>query len=321
MKKMISSLIAVAFLITAFSGCSNASTASNTDSSSDTDMLDIVTTIFPPYDFAREITDGSAEITMLLPPGSESHSYEPTPQDIIKIQNCDLFIYVGGESDMWVSGIIESMDKPVKTLTLMDCVDAVEEESVEGMEAEEEASGGEKEIEYDEHVWTSPKNAVKITEKITAALCEIDSANAQMYNANSKSYIDKLNALDKSFQSVVDGASNKTVVFGDRFPLRYFVDAYGLSYYAAFPGCSTDTEPSAATIAFLINKVKTEKIRTVFYIEFSNHQVADSIAEATGAKTALFQSCHNVSQANLDNGATYLSLMQQNVETLREALK
>ena len=321
MKKMIYSLIAVAFLITAFSGCSNANTASNTDSNSGSDKISIVTTIFPQYDFSREIAGENAEITMLLPPGSESHSYEPTPQDIIKIQNCDLFIYVGGESDTWVSGIIESMDKPVKTLTLMDCVDVVEEESVEGMEAEEEASGGEKEIEYDEHVWTSPKNAVKITEKITAALCEIDSANAQTYNANSKSYIDKLNALDKSFQDVVDGASNKTVVFGDRFPLRYFVDAYGLSYYAAFPGCSTDTEPSAATIAFLINKVKTEKISTVFYIEFSNHQVADSIAEATGAKTALFQSCHNVSQANLDSGATYLSLMQQNVETLREALK
>lgn len=322
MKRIFSVFISMSFILAVLSGCGNTKTESESSSNTDTDKISIVATIFPQYDFARQVACDHAEITMLLSPGAESHSYEPTPQDIIKIQNCDLFIYVGGENDTWVSSIVDSMDKPIKTLKLMDCVDVVEEETVEGMEAEEEEKSGSdaEDIEYDEHVWTSPKNAVKIVRKIKEALCEIDSANADAYNANSQSYMEQLNELDSEFQSVVDHATNKTVVFGDRFPLRYFVDTYGLTYYAAFPGCSTDTEPSVSTIAFLIDKVKSENISTVFYIEFSNHQVADSIAEATGAKTALFQSCHNVSQADLDNGASYLSLMRQNVETLREAL-
>lgn len=278
--------------------------------------LSIVTTIFPPYDFAKVIGNDKVEVTMLLEPGVESHSYEPTPQDIIKINESDLFIYVGGESDAWVEGITDSLDKKVRTLTLMDCVETVEEEHVEGMETEEEDG-----VEYDEHVWTSPRNASLIVAKITDALCEIDGKNKDEYRNHHKEYQKELEALDHAYLEVVDHATRKEVIFGDRFPFRYFVDAYGLSYYAAFPGCSSETEPSAATIAFLTKKVKEDQIPVVLYLELSNHKIADAIAESTGAKTAMLHSCHNISKDEVKEGVTYVSLMKQNLEVLKGALQ
>lgn len=319
MKNTLAIVMAVLILSACLGGCGTKK------DNPDSDKLQIVSTIFPSYDFARQICAEDAEITMLLPPGSESHSYEPTPQDIITIQNCDLFIYVGGESDTWVDDILNSMDKPVKTLRMMDCVTVVQEELKEGMEEETEDAEGEaenaEEVEYDEHVWTSPKNAANITKAISAAVCELDSENTDTYSENTEAYVTKLNNLDEEFTSFFAALENKTIIVGDRFPLRYFTDEYGLDYYAAFPGCSTETEPSAATIAFLIDKVEDENISTVFYIEFSNHLVADSIAEATGAKTALFQTCHNVSEDDLNSGATYVSIMEQNLATLKEVMQ
>ena len=194
-----------------------------------------------------------------------------------------------------------------------------EEEMLEGMQEEEPS--GEHETEYDEHVWTSPKNAVRISRAIEKALCGIDPDNAAFYQKNADSYAAELESLDQRFRDFFAGVSKKIMVFGDRFPFRYFAEEYGLECFAAFPGCSSETEPSAATIAFLTDKVKSENISTVFYIEFSNHQVADSIAEAAGAKTALFHSCHNVSAQDQKDGATYLSLMEQNLNTLKEALR
>jgi zinc transport system substrate-binding protein len=255
---------------------------------------------------------------MLLPPGAESHSFEPTPRDIIAIQDSDIFIYVGGESDEWVERILESMDTDKMTiLTLMECVDVVEEEIVEGMEEEEEEEG----IAYDEHVWTSPANAAFIVRTIAEALCETDTENAAYYRQNENDYTAKLNELDSAFREVVSGAKRRTIVFGDRFPFRYFADAYGLSYFAAFPGCSTETECSAATIAFLIDKVKDEGIPVVFHIELSNEQMADTISEATGAKKMLLHATHNISKTDFDRGANYLELMNGNVKNLREALQ
>lgn len=321
MKKLIAMVLALVLLAMGFAGCGTDQTTDQTAADS-SKKLQVVATIFPGYDFAKQVCGENAEVTMLLPPGSESHSYEPTPQDIITIQNCDLFIYVGGESDAWVDGILESMDTPVNTVRMMDCVETVEEETVEGMEAEEDTAedGAEEEAEYDEHVWTSPKNAETITESIADKLCEIDADNSTSYQANCDDYVAQLADLDQSFADFFATVSNKLLIFGDRFPLRYFVEEYGLKYYAAFPGCSTDTEPSAATVAFLIDKVEEDQVGTVFYIEFSNHTVADSIAEATGAKTALFQTCHNVSQEDMDSGATYVSIMRQNLETLKGAM-
>ena len=464
---------------------------------------DVVATNFPAYDFARQIAGDKVNLHMLLPPGAESHSFEPTPRDIIRIQNCSTFIYTGGESDAWVDRILESMDtSKMHIVRMMDAVDLVEEEIVEGMEDDEhehdhghgheeftindvkdralsdwvgdwqsvyphlldgtlnpvmehKAESGEKtakeyfeqykagyatdverlviehdsmtfytkgkpakaryayrgtgviteddgrlwvrykfeaigaangapkyvlfsdhlhapqkaehfhiysgnesfdvfmadknpvnyptyypsalskdelaaemlghdheeEIAYDEHVWTSPKNAIRIVRAITDALCETNSADTALFRQNAQSYIAQLEALDREFQAVVDGAKRKTIVFGDRFPFRYFADAYGLEYFAAFPGCSTETEPSAATIAFLINKIKAEKIPAVFHIELSNEKMADTIAAETGAKKLLLHACHNITKRDFDRGLTFLEIQKANVPRLREALR
>ncbi|MDR1915233.1 MAG: zinc ABC transporter substrate-binding protein [Synergistaceae bacterium] len=493
MRKLISILLSALLMATAFSLCGQAAAPAASGK-----KLSVVTTIFPPYDFVRAVAGDNAEITMLLRPGTESHSYDPTPQDILKIKNCDVFIYGGGESDEWVEGVLESTDtSKMKIIALMDCVDVVEEEIVEGMQDEEEHShdedfedsdvkdrptfadwkgdwqsgypyvlngaldeafehkaeeddsktaedykkyyadayrieynrividddtityytdkevakvkyeykgvvillnksgqkrvryqfqavgetngapkylqlsdhliapgerpehfhlynnndgfeklskefdnwptfypssmtgadimaelkGHDHEEEYDEHVWTSPANAKKIVQKICDTLVGLDSANANVYKNNTSAYIKKLDELDKAFKDVVKGAARKTLVFGDRFPFRYFADAYGLKYFAAFPGCSTETEASAATVAFLIDKVKAERIPVVFYIELSNEKIADTICEATGAKKLLLHASHNITRDDFRKGLTYLDIMTANVDTLKEALK
>jgi zinc transport system substrate-binding protein len=459
---------------------------------------DVVATNFPAYDFARQVAGDRVNLFMLLPPGAESHSFDPTPQDIITIQNSELFVYTGGESDTWVDRILGSMDaSKMRIVRMMDAVEVVEEEIVEGMQddehghgefdpanvqdrpmsdfagswvsgvrflnngsldrylrhrAEEEessaealkaemlsawasgyeslsvegealgiggrtaayayqgyeitesahgasvwykyqirapedgfpaylmfndhehgggeehheeeegaahlhlkyGSGGfaemleqaawsplyfsadasgeavaealsghnhEEEPDYDEHVWTSPKNAQLIVRAITEALCAVSPGDAALFRRNAAAYNARLDELDKAFQAVVDKAARKTLVFGDRFPFRYFADAYGLAYFAAFPGCSTETEASAATIAFLINKIRAEHIPAVFHIELSNEKIADVIAEETGAKKLLFSAAHNISKRDFDNGATFLEIQQANVARLKEALQ
>lgn len=294
------------------------------DTQAENGGIQIVSTIFPSYDFARQIAAGTdADITLLLQPGEEVHSFDPTSQDIIRIQNCDLFLYVGGENDTWVENVLSGLDKSVHTFKMMDYVTLYEEELAEGMQAEEEtaatdaADAGQ---EWDEHVWTAPQNAISIVKAMTDELSSIDPGNAETYRTNSDAYIKQLEALDQSFRDVVSSAARKTVVFADRFPARYFVEEFGLSYYAAFPGCSAETEPSAATISSLIDHVKAEKIPFVFYIEMSNQQMADTVCEATGAGKLLFHTCHNVTKAEFESGATYLSLMQNNVLALKQAL-
>jgi zinc transport system substrate-binding protein len=460
---------------------------------------DVIAVNFPAYDFVRQIAGERVNLTMLLPPGAESHSFEPTPRDIIKIKNCAVFVYTGGESDAWVDRMLESVDvSKIKIVRMMDAVELVEEEIVEGMEdddhghgeeeftvdevkdraladwagdwqsvypylldgtlnevmehkAEEgdktvreyseqykkayetdverividnnsmtfytkgvpakarygykgfgvitkddgslriryqfEAQGNtngapryvqlsdhlivpgkpehfhvysgndsfaalmkepnpthyptyypaafskkeivaamighdhEEEAAYDEHVWTAPQNAKRIVQAITAVLCETDSAGAALFRQNAENYSAQLDELDGKFKAVVDNARRKTIVFGDRFPFRYFADAYGLTYFAAFPGCSTETEPSVATVAFLINKIKAEKIPVVFHIELSNERMADTIAEGTGAKKRLLHAVHNITKQDFDRGVTYLELMTNNVDALREALQ
>ena len=289
------------------------------------DGLLIVSTIFPSYDFARQITAGTdAQVTLLLQPGEEVHSFDPTSQDIIRIQNADLFLYVGGENDVWVDGVLNGLDKSVNTFRMMDYVTLYEEELVAGMQPEEEEAAAEatgaEEHEWDEHVWTAPVNAIAIVKAMTAELITLDPGNASAYQANSDAYVKQLEALDQSFRDVVNASSRNTVVFADRFPVRYFVEEFGLNYYAAFPGCSAETDASAATVASLIDRVKADNIPVVFYIEMSNQQMANTVAEATGATPMLFHSCHNVTKAEFESGATYLSLMQNNVLALLAAL-
>lgn len=282
----------------------------------ETGKLHIVAAIFPAYDFARAAAGDLAEVTMLLPPGAESHSYEPTPADILAVQDCDLFFYLGGESDAWVEGILETVRPGGRVLRMMDCVELLEEEE----DHHHDHSGGEV-AELDEHVWTSPENAAAITRAVGEALAELDRAHQAEYRANAGAYAGQLEELDQDFSDFFDGASGKTMVFGDRFPLRYFAERYGLDCRAAFPGCGGQTEPSAAVIASLIKLVEAESLSTVWYIEFSNHLVADSVAEAAGVETAMFHSCHNVAREDLEAGVTYLSLMRGNLSALKEHMR
>ena len=290
----------------------------------DDGKLKIVTTIFPQYDFVRAIAGGTGAVNvrMLLSPGEEVHSYEPTPLDIKEIQNCDLFIYVGAENDVWVDRILENMgDKRPETLRLVDLTETVAEESVEGMMEEKGHDHEEsREEEADEHVWTSPVKAAEITEAIAQKMAELDPANADDYLANAQDYEAKILDLDAQFRQIAENAERKILVFGDRFPIRYFAEGYGLDYFAAFPGCSSESEPSASTLAFLIDKVREEEIPVVFSIEFSNGNIARAICESTGAVQRTYNSCHNVTKEQMENGATYVSLMSENLETIREAL-
>jgi zinc transport system substrate-binding protein len=293
-------------------------------SAADGARLKIVATIFPQYDFTRVIAGDRADVTMLVRPGTEIHSYDPSPQDILSIRNSDVFIYIGGESDAWVDRILESVDTSKKTvIKLIDCVKAVEEEIVEGMQPEEEeegAEGEEEETEYDEHIWTSPLNAIEITRAISDSLGRIDPANAEVYSANADRYVTEIRALDDEFRKVADAAKRKKIVFADRFPFRYLTDELGLKYSAAFPGCSTESDVSAATMAYLVKTVESEKIPVVYVVEQSAGNIARTLAEQTGASILTLHSCERVTQSDIDSGATYLSLMRQNVESLKQGL-
>lgn len=306
------------------------------------DKIKVVTTIFPIYDFVREIGGDNLEVEMLLPFGTESHSFEPTPQDIVKIQNADIFIYVGGESEEWANKILGSLDiSNINVLPILSLVDTLEEEIVEGMNDDNEDHDHDGEDHnhedhdhdhdhndyignyesMDEHIWTSPKNAKKIVLGILDTLVKSDPKNKKAYEENTENYIAKLDNLDSMLSKTVLEGNRNTIIFGDRFPFRYLVNDYGLSYYAAFPGCSTESEPSAANLAFLINKVKQENIPVVFNIEFSNEKISDAILESTNSKKLLLHSAHNISKADFENGVTYIDLMERNIQNLKEALK
>lgn len=299
------------------------------------DKLTIISTSFPGYDFARAITKDSdnVEVKMLLKPGAESHDFEPTPQDIKDIKNSDIFIYVGGDSDEWIHDLLDNIDTDkTKVVRLMDLVDVVEEEHVEGMEEHEhhheeeeeeeehEHHHEEEEVEYDEHVWTSPNNAITITNKLKDEVIKIDKDNKELYEKNASNYVNELTDIDNEIKDIVKNGKRKEIIFGDRFPLRYFVACYGLSYYAAFPGCSEQTEASAKTISFLINRVKEDKIPVVFHIELSSGKIANAISKETGAKVLEFKTAHNISQKDFDAGVTYVDIMRDNIKALKEAL-
>lgn len=319
MKKKL--LLAVLLCVAAFSGA-----CVKDSGSGDSKEISVVTTIFAPYDFVREIAKDKVNVRMLLSPGEESHSFDPSPQDIIDISGCDLFIYNGGENEKWTDDILESMDSDINALKMMDCVDTFYEEEEHVHESSETgehghgASGDEEHEEYDEHVWTSPLNAIKIAEKITEKLAQIDSGNAEFYHENCDAYTKKLSALYDDIKKTVDGAKRKTVVFGDRFALRYFTEEFGLSFYAAFPGCAQDTEINPNKITEIIEDIRREHIPVVFKAELSNGRIAETIAEATGAKVRTFYSCHNISAEEFDSKMGYIDMMRSNLEQLKEAL-
>lgn len=269
-----------------------------------------------------------AEVTMLLDNGADLHSFQPTANDIIKISKCDMFIYVGGESDEWVEDVLkEAVNKNMVVIDLLDELgDTVkEEEIVEGMQAEEEEADveAEEEIEYDEHVWLSVKNAITLVNSISDAIQKIDPANAETYKSNASSYIGKLNALDADYQAIVDNASIKTVLFGDRFPFRYLVDDYGLDYYAAFVGCSAESEASFETITFLSKKVDELSLPVVMTIEGTDKRIAETIVGSTASKDQTIltmDSMQATTSRDVAAGTSYISIMGENLEVLKKAL-
>ena len=282
----------------------------------------IVATNFVAYDFARAITGNSANVRMLLKPATESHSYEPTPQDIIDITNADFFIYIGGESDEWVADIIRDngLDEN-KTIRLMDFVELKEEEEKEGMESEEEEEEEEGEAEYDEHIWTSPRNAVSIIEAMRDRFIARDATKNNEYAENARKYTERIMQVDQKIRKLVSESTRKELIFADRFPFRYFVDEYGLDYYAAFPGCAEQTEASSSTIAFLVDKVKADRVPVVLKIELTSDKLAKTISAETGAKILTLNAAHNISQEEFDAGRTYADILEDNIVVLEEALK
>lgn len=277
---------------------------------SNNDKLSVVTTIYPYYDFTRNIIGNDDNITLLLSPGSELHSYEPTPKDIVKINNADIFIYTGGESDEWVEGVLSSIDnKDIKIIKLIDYVDVYNEKLNEEVFDE-----------VDEHIWTSPINAIKIIEVINKEISLVDKDNKEIYDNNSNKYINSLKDIDKEIREVVNNSERKVLVFGDRFPLIYFTKEYGLDYYAAFKGCDSHSEPSSKTISYLIDKIKEDNIPVVLHLELSSGNISKTLSESTNTKIKEFSSVHNISKDDFDNGLTYSDIMKRNIEVLKEAL-
>ena len=328
MKKITALLLALFVLVGALAGCGKQNDTNKTD------KLSIVTTIFPEYDWVREILGDkadNAEITMLLDNGVDLHSYQPTADDIVKISDCDLFIYVGGESDGWVEDALRNAaNRNMKVINLLEILgDSVKtEEIVEGMQEEEheheDAEEHEHEEEADEHVWLSLKNAKMLVRVISKALQELDPDNKDIYAANADAYVKKLSALDADYQAAVDAASNKTILFGDRFPFRYLVDDYGLRYYAAFVGCSTETEAGFETISFLAKRVDEWKLPCVLTIEGAQHKIAETIVRNTttkNQKVLTMDSMQSTTTQDVKNGTTYLSVMEKNLSVLKEALR
>ena len=337
MKKIIALLLCVLTFAGSLSGCST---------NKDSDKIEIVTTIFPEYDWVREIVGENADrvnITMLLDSGTDLHSYQPTAADIVKVATCDLFIYVGGESDGWVADVLKTANNPkMIVVNLLEVLgDKVKEEEIkEGMEGEHdhdqnhdeeeehdhehEHHHDEDEIEFDEHVWLSLRNAVDLTEYIAEKIKQLDPEKADSYAANTSAYVSKLNALDAKYAAAVAEGRVKTLVFGDRFPFRYLVNDYGLDYFAAFVGCSAESEASFDTIKFLSDKVNELGVKAIMRIESSTNEIAQTVKNTTNTKDQsilVLNSLQSVTSRDVKNGTTYLGVMEQNLEVLKEALK
>ena len=288
------------------------------------DKLNIVTTTFSTYDFAKQIAQDKADVEFLLGPGVDSHSYEPSSSDLIKIKNADVFIYIGGEMEQWVDKILETDTINKEQITLIkvtDCIDTIEEQEVDGAEEEEHEHEHEEEGAFDEHIWTSPSNAIKMVNYISEKFSEVDSNNKEIYLENAKKYNVQIEEVRNKIQEIVNNKKRDRLVFGDKMPMQYFLNEFGLTASAAFNGCSTEAEPGTKTITYLVNKVKEENIPVVLYIELSTGKTAKSITQETGAKTMQIQTLHNISKDDFKNKETYVSLMSRNLQVLKEALQ
>lgn len=362
LRKSVVFIVTIAMIL-GMAGCGK------TTEKEDNYRLKIVTSLFPYYDMARAVIGDvkGIDLKMIVTPGQDSHSFEPTPSDVIQMENADVLIYNGGSLETWIDTLLDSLNnKNQIQMKMMDYVDVLNEEIVEGMDtrfeehdhdehshkednhnkknhkedshSEEnhkednhsEDSSNDSEFhnedseeeheETDEHIWTSPVNEIIMTEKICETLSKALPEEKENFQKNAENYISQLKELDNEFRTIVENAKTKEIIFADKFPLQYFAKEYGLKYYAAFPGCGSDMEPSAKTIAFLVDKIKEDNIKAVFYLELSSHIVADAIETDTGAKPLQFNSCHNITQKQFDSGVTYVDLMKENVNNLKIAL-
>lgn len=322
MRRLLTGLLALA-LAASLTACGH-------EPPQDDGRLRVVCTLFPYYDFARQIGGDAVDVALLVPAGRETHSFEPTPRDVIRISEADVFIYNGGESEQWVSDILDAAGEDIPcVLSMMDTAELYEEEYAEGMQGasghdhadhDHDHGAEDEDAAYDEHIWTSPVTAMSLCRAIADALCRADPAHAEDFRARLEDYLAALEALDGTFREIVAEGSRNLLVFGDRFPLLYFCREYGLDYRAAFHGCAGDTEPSLATLKYLIDLVNEQHIPVVYTIELSSRKVAEAIAETTGAQVRTFHSCQTVSRAEFDSGVTYLQLMEANADALREGL-
>lgn len=326
MKRFLALILAVIMAATIFGGCSSAP-------AKDDGKLNIVTTIFPEYDWVSNITSGAEDvsITLLLENGADMHSYQPTAEDIVKISSCDVFIYVGGESDKWVDDALKgAINKEMTVINLLDILGtkAKEEETVEGMQAEHEEKDGkekaEEEAELDEHVWLSLKNASMLCGKISDKLSEKDAKNKELYSKNTENYLKKLNELDARYKAVRDSAKYDTLIFADRFPFRYLIDDYNLKYYTAFSGCSAESEASFETVAFLAKKLDELKLPALMKIDGSDGKIANTVLQTSNQKNAQIlelDSMQSVNKKDIEDGNTYLSIMESNLAVFTQAVK
>lgn len=313
LKRKLLAVITAAATVFSLCACSSESGYSNSDSG----KLKIISTVFPPYDLARQIAGDNAEISILLPPGSEIHNYEPSAKDMIAIRNCDIFLYIGGENEQWAEKLINSNDtENVTAVKLIDYVPTLSEDEDEHDHDHEH----EHEHETDEHIWTSPKNAQLMLSAIYDAICKVDPSNKQTYTKNKDAYAKQLSDLDNAYRSAVDNAKNKTIVLADKFPFRYLAHEYGLEFSAAFAACSDESEPGVSTMIKLTKTIKENNIPAVYYLEFSSTKIADTLCDETGATKLMLLSCHNVSKQDIENNISYVDLMKQNLENLKLTL-
>lgn len=306
MKRILAALCAAALL--ALTGCAPAPASS---SPAGKEKLTVYATLFPQYDFAREIAGDRAEVILLLPPGVESHSFEPTPADIAGISKSDLLLYTGDAMEPWAAKLIVG--------DLPDTVRAVDLSQGVALLAEEHEEEGHAHP-FDPHIWTSPVNAMIMVRTVVSALCEADPEGAEAYRANGERYLAELESLDDEIRTIVSQAKRRELVFGGRFAFHYFTAEYGLTAYSAYDSCSEETEPSAKAVSEVIGRVREDHLPVVYYEELTEPKVARSIAQETGAKLLLLHSCHNLSKDELAAGESYLSLMKQNAQNLREGL-
>lgn len=285
----------------------------------------IVVTTFSAYDFVKHIAGDTVNLVFLLGPGVDSHGYEPGAKDIMQIENADMFIYVGGTLEPWSTKVIESLESDVKTVRLIDSIDLKEEVKIDGAQEETHDHHNHEheeinEREYDEHIWTSPENAIEMINFISNHLKELKNENEALYDQNANEYIKEIKKVQKDITEVVNKSKRKRLVFGDKMPMQYFIQEFGLEVSAAFAGCAEETVPTSGTIAYLVDLIKNEKIPVVLYTEMNEGKVAKTLADETGAKSKRIQTLHNISKQDFENGETYVSLMRRNIEVLKEAL-